>query len=161
MLQNALTSAALTERIRRMARHLGGSLNAITCYLLERSLKTLVLRVEKQSANALRIAEFLASHSTVLKVNYPGLPGFKGHSIARSQMSGFGGMLSFELNGDSGFPTPFLRRLKLIMPAVSLGGVETLICCPARPRTPKSRRRREANRNQRFVIEAVGWDRER
>jgi len=127
----ALTSAALTERIRRMARHLGGSLNAITCYLLERSLKTLVLRVEKQSANALRIAEFLAAHSAVRKVNYPGLPGFKGHSIARSQMSGFGGMLSFELNGDSGFPTPFLRCLKLITPAVSLGGVETLICCPA------------------------------
>jgi cystathionine beta-lyase len=46
-------------------------------------------------------------------------------------MSGFGGMLSFELNGDSGFPTPFLRCLKLITPAVSLGGVETLICCPA------------------------------
>ena len=94
----ALTSQ-ITERMRAMARHLGGSLNAITCYLLERSLKTLALRVERQTANAGRIAEFLASHGSVRSVNYPGLPDFKGHGIARSQMRGFGGMLSFELEG--------------------------------------------------------------
>ncbi len=127
----AVASAAITERIRGMGRHLGGSLNAITCYLLERSLKTLHLRVERQSANALSIAEFLSSHNAVQKVNYPGLPGFIGHLIAKSQMSGFGGMLSFELNEGSGSPTAFLKRLKLITPAVSLGSVETLICCPA------------------------------
>jgi cystathionine beta-lyase len=126
-----LTSAALTERILGTARSLGGSLNAITCYLLERSLKTLAVRVERQSANADLIAQFLASHKGVRRVNYPGLPDFEGHLIAKSQMSGFGGMLSFELEGDAKNPIAFLKRLKLITPAVSLGGVETLICCPA------------------------------
>jgi cystathionine beta-lyase len=114
-----------------MALHLGGSLNAITCYLLERSLKTLALRVERQSANALRIASFLASHKAVRKVNYPGLPGFEGYAIAKTQMKGFGGMLSFELDSRSLSPSAFLRKLKIITPAVSLGGVETIICCPA------------------------------
>jgi cystathionine beta-lyase len=126
----ALTSASITKRIRGTAIFLGGSLNAITCYILERSLKTLALRVERQSANASRIASFLASHKAVLKVNYPGLPSFAGHTIAKSQMKDFGGMLSFVL--DSTIPArQFLKKLKLITPAVSLGGVETLICCPA------------------------------
>jgi cystathionine beta-lyase len=127
----ALSSSAMTERIRAMARHLGGSLNAITCYLLERSLKTLALRVERQSANASTIAQFLASHKAVRRVNYPGLPDFEGHAIAKTQMRGFGGMISFELNRAAGSPVAFLRRLKIITPAVSLGGVETLICRPA------------------------------
>jgi cystathionine beta-lyase/cystathionine gamma-synthase len=127
----AVTSSALTRRIRAMARHLGGSLNAITCYLLERSLKTLALRVERQSSNALKIAEFLASQKAVKKVNYPGLPGFDGHEIALSQMRAFGGMLSFELDDAMLSPSGFLKRLKLITPAVSLGAVETLICSPA------------------------------
>jgi cystathionine beta-lyase/cystathionine gamma-synthase len=127
----ALSSRDITERMRAMGRSLGGSLNAITCYLLERSLKTLALRVERQTANAGRIAEFLSNHGKVRRVNYPGLPDFKGHTIARSQMSGFGGMLSFELDGDAKAAIAFLKRLELITPAVSLGGVETLICSPA------------------------------
>jgi len=127
----ALSSGPIAGRIRGMARNLGGSLNAITCYLLERSLKTLALRVERQSANALKIASFLASHKAVHKVNYPGLPGFEGHAIARTQMKNFGGMLSFELDPELVPAQAFLRKLKLITPAVSLGGVETLICCPA------------------------------
>ena len=127
----ALASRAIIERIRGTARHLGGSLNALTCYLLERSLKTLALRVERQSANALAIAEFLARHRRVRKVNYPGLPGFEGHAIAKAQMKAFGGMLSFELDGDGKAATAFLKKLQVITPAVSLGGVETLICCPA------------------------------
>jgi cystathionine beta-lyase/cystathionine gamma-synthase len=127
----AVTSSALTGRIRAMARHLGGSLNAITCYLLERSLKTLALRVERQASNALKIAEFLASDKAVKKVNYPGLPDFDGYKIALSQMRAFGGMLSFELDDTTLSPSDFLKRLKIITPAVSLGAVETLICCPA------------------------------
>ncbi len=127
----ALTSAEIANRIRSMAVYLGGSLNAITCYLLERSLKTLALRVERQSDNALRIASFLSSHKAVRKVNYPGLPGFEGYEIARKQMKSFGGMLSFELDGNAISPSAFLKKLKLITPAVSLGGVETIICCPA------------------------------
>ena len=127
----ALSSNPITERIRATARHLGGSLNAITCYLLERSLKTLALRVEKQSANALKMASYLVSNKAVRKVNYPGLPDFEGHTIARKQMKAFGGMLSFELDGGIGSPSKFMKRLGLITPAVSLGGVETLICSPA------------------------------
>lgn len=127
----ALGSRDNTERMRAMGRSLGGSLNAITCYLLERSLKTLALRVERQTASAGRIAEFLSTHAKVRRVNYPGLPGFAGHRIARAQMRGFGAMLSFELDGDAKDARGFLKRLELITPAVSLGGVETLICCPA------------------------------
>lgn len=127
----ALASKSLIGRMKRTAYSLGGSLNAITCYLLERSLKTLFVRVEKQAENAMKIAEFLESEKTIRKVNYPGLQRFKGHVIAKSQMSGFGGMLSFELDGSAEDANAFLKRLKIITPAVSLGGVETLICRPA------------------------------
>ena len=127
----ALSSRPITDHMRVMARNLGGCLNAITCYLLERSLKTLAVRVERQSANAFKIASFLASHKAVRSVNYPGLPNFKGHAIARTQMKDFGGMLSFEIDPAAAPTQVFLRNLKLITPAVSLGGVETLICSPA------------------------------
>lgn len=119
------------KKIRSLATHLGGSLNAFSCYLLERSLKTLALRVERQTDNAARIAEFLNLHQSVNKVYYPGLPDFPGHDIARAQMHGFGAMLSFELSSGHA-PEAFLKRLKLITPAVSLGGVESIICSPAR-----------------------------
>ena len=126
----AITSHAHADRILAMARHLGGSLNATTCYLLERSLKTLALRVERQTENATHIARFLADHRSVKRVNYPGLPDFRGHEIAKSQMRGFGAMLSFELDENHRPAGDFLRRLSMIRPAVSLGGVETLICSP-------------------------------
>ncbi len=125
----ALASADRSANIRKMACHLGGSLNAMTCYLVERSLKTLALRVERQSENAARIAAFLESDDRVRKVNYPGLRSSPGHETARQQMKAFGGMLSFELD-DLVAPDRFLRRLRLIQPAVSLGGVETLIASP-------------------------------
>jgi cystathionine beta-lyase len=126
----ALTSKERASRIRALAQHLGGCVNATTCYLLERSLKTLAVRVERQTANALRIAEFLTEHDAVQTVNYPGLPGFTGNKIAKAQMTGFGSMISFELNKGRR-PAAFLRRLQIIRPAVSLGGVETLVCAPA------------------------------
>ena len=127
-----LSSRVLIERVRAMARNLGGSLNAITCYLLERSLKTLSLRFERQASNALAIARFLEDHPSVDAVNYPGLPGFRGHELARSQMSCFGAMLSFEIGRNASLSVPdFLHRLKLITPALSLGGIESLISCPA------------------------------
>ncbi|MEW6350199.1 MAG: PLP-dependent aspartate aminotransferase family protein [Thermodesulfobacteriota bacterium] len=127
----ALTHSAHASRIRDMARHLGGSLNAITCYLLERSLKTLAVRVERQSQNAMRVAQWLSQQKGVTRINYPGLTEFPGHSVAKAQMQGFGGMLSFELDPSMIDTAGFLRRLKLIRPALSLGGVETLICAPA------------------------------
>ena len=106
-------------------------MNADTCSLLERSLKTLEIRVERQTENASGIAAFLASHDAISRVNYPGLSQFSGHQIAQTQMTGFGAMLSFELDGRRVTPASFLPRLTLVRPAVSLGGVETLICSPA------------------------------
>jgi cystathionine beta-lyase/cystathionine gamma-synthase len=127
----AVTSDEKAERILDLARHLGGSLDAINCYLLERSLKTMALRVERQSYNAFQIAEFLQWHSCVRHVYYPGLPDCTGHTIARSQMKSFGGMLSFDLDRRRVDPTKFIRQLHLIKSAVSLGGVDTTICSPA------------------------------
>jgi len=127
----ALSSAERANSIRNTARSLGGSLNAQACYLLERSLKTLSIRVQRQTENAGRIAKWLAAHVGIRKVYYPGLPSSSGHAIAKAQMSGFGAMLSFELDDKLVTPDAFLHKLKLITPAVSLGGVETLICSPA------------------------------
>ena len=127
-----VTSATLRERIHRRAINLGGSINATTAALIERSMKTLHLRVQQQNHNAQRVAEFLDRHPAVRSVHYPGLPNHPGHAVAREQMSGFGGMLSFvpEVAGLSE-AVALMRRLRLITPAISLGGVETLICSPA------------------------------
>ena len=126
-----LTTRDKANRIRALARCLGGSLNAMTCYLLERSLKTLAVRVERQTDNAARVARFLEERPEVRCVNYPGLSSSTGHAIAKSQMSAFGAMLSFELDERITDATRFVRSLRLIKPAVSLGGVETTICSPA------------------------------
>lgn len=126
----ALSSAALAEQIRGTAVHYGGALNALACYLLERSLKTLSVRVERQNQNAAVIAAHLDAQAGVGRVYYPGLPAHPGHAVAARQMSGFGGMVSFEL-ADRGTADAFLRRLRMITPALSLGGVESTICMPA------------------------------
>jgi len=138
----AVTTARLAKQIRHTACHLGGSLNAAMCALLERSLKTLYLRVERQTENTGRVAAFLSSHPGVARVYYPGLATHPGHEVARSQMRGFGAMLSFELTPGS---PDVQRRLQLIRPAVSLGGVETTICSPARTshvKMPRAERER-------------------
>ena len=116
--------------ILKLAKNLGGSLNAETCYLLERSMKTLGLRVQQQNQNALHLAQFLSEHPQVAVVNYPGLPSHPGYEIAQRQMKGFGGMLSFELlpGADS---VAFQQALQLILPSMSLGGVESTICASA------------------------------
>jgi cystathionine beta-lyase/cystathionine gamma-synthase len=126
-----LGSNDIIREIGKTAVCLGGSLDARLCYLLERSMKTMSLRVERQTGNAGRIAMFLAAHPGVASVNYPGLPSFPGHAIARAQMSGFGAMLSFEIKDSLGTAYCFMNKLKLIKPAGSLGGIETTICDPA------------------------------
>ncbi len=128
----ALGSAEKIQRIRQTAVNLGGNLNALTCYLLERSLKTMAVRVERHNRNARQVAEFLCRQAAVAKVNYPGLESHPGHEIAKRQMEGFGGMLSFELDEKQCPADSFLHRLKLITPALSLGGVETIICASAK-----------------------------
>lgn len=131
------------QKMLQTALNLGGSLNAMDCYLIDRSLKTLAVRVEKQNANAMRLAEYLQGHPQVKQVYYPGLTSHPGHEIAKSQMKGgFGGMLSFELK-DGARAGKFLDALELIAPAVSLGGVETIICQPSQTshaKMPKAER---------------------
>ncbi|NNL00564.1 MAG: aminotransferase class I/II-fold pyridoxal phosphate-dependent enzyme [Xanthomonadales bacterium] len=122
-------SAALVASARNHAVAYGGCLNAQDCYLLERSLKTLELRVQRQSDNAGLVAALLDADERVKKVHYPGLEDHPGHAIAARQMHGFGGMLSFELADDID-PIGYIRRLELVNCAISLGGVETTICQP-------------------------------
>ncbi len=118
-------------RIRPQAIRLGSSLNGQDLALLERSLKTLSLRVERQSENALALARWLLVQPGVAAIHYPGLESDPGHAVASRQMTAFGGMLSFRL--DPGVePDRWLARLKIIRPAVSLGGVESTVCQPAR-----------------------------
>lgn len=122
-------SAELIERLRLHALMHGGSLNAQDCHLLERSLKTLDLRVRQQSHNALAVARALEKMPGVARVHYPGLTGHPQHGLAVRQMQDFGGMMSFDLES-SIEPLRFLRALDMIRCAVSLGGVETTICQP-------------------------------
>lgn len=116
------------QRITHRLNHLGGCLDPHACFLLHRGLKTLALRVRQQNANAQALAEFLAQHEAVAKVNYPGLPGHPDHARARRLLQGFGGVLSFEVRGDA---QAFVERTRLPLKAPSLGGVESLITRPA------------------------------
>lgn len=125
-------SKDLMARIYPHAVNMGGNLNAETCALIERSMKTLALRVERQTQNAQKVAEFLEKAPNIGKVYYPGLKSHPQHELARKQMFGFGAMLSFELKGDANTTEAFLDRLEMILPALSLGGVETLISASAK-----------------------------
>lgn len=121
-------SKQLLSQIKQTALNFGGSLDAQTCYLLERSLKTLFVRVNQQNKNAQKIAEYLSRHPNILEVYYPGLKSSENHEIAKKQMKGFGGMLAFKLI--NGCIIRFQKSLKLIKPAVSLGGVDSTISAP-------------------------------
>lgn len=125
-----ISSEERINRIFQLGKNLGGSLSDFTVWLLERSLKTMGLRVRAQNSNAQKLAEFLEGHELVKKVFYPGLPSHEGHELARKQMHGFGGMMSFELKElDS---SAFMKYLKLIKPSMSLAGVESTILTPAK-----------------------------
>jgi cystathionine gamma-lyase len=100
-------------------------------FLVLRGLKTLPVRMERHAQNALAVARFLEAQPQVEQVIYPGLPSHPQHALARRQMSGFGGMLSFVLRGGLPAATAFLKALRLFSCAESLGGVESLIEHPA------------------------------
>ncbi len=123
--------AALVDTIRRLLNHLGGSLDPHACYLLQRGIKTVGLRIKQQNQSALAIAQFLEGHNAVTSLNYPGLASHPAHERARTLFDGFGGMLSFELAGGATAARRFLKRLKIPLVAVSLGGVESLVILPA------------------------------
>ena len=96
-----------------------------------RGIKTLPVRTEKHNENAVKVANYLESHPKVKKVNYPGLKSHPQHELAKKQMSGFGGMISFEIKGKLKEAKKFLENLKIFSLAESLGGVESLIEHPA------------------------------
>jgi cystathionine beta-lyase/cystathionine gamma-synthase len=124
-------SAERIAEVRRVQNHLGGSLDAFGCYLLERGLKTLALRVARQNASALALAQRLAERPEVRRVNYPGLESDPGHRFAARLFSGFGGMLSFYADSVERAEL-FLDRLTIPVHAASLGGLETLVVRPSR-----------------------------
>ncbi len=109
----------------------GATMSPLSAYLILRGMKTLELRIERQNKNAMEIARFLSDHSKVQAVYYPGLETHPGHAIAKQQMSGFGGMLSFALKGDESTVKKFLTNLKLCHRAASLGSVSTLVGIPS------------------------------
>jgi cystathionine beta-lyase len=126
-----VTSHTLMERIRDTAINLGVALGPWECAQLERSIKTLGLRVRQHNAGGRAVAEFLAGHPRVKNVHFPGLADHPGHGTAVRQMTGFGGMVSFEPHGDAATARRFVDALQLFTHAVSLGGVESLVCFPA------------------------------
>jgi len=109
----------------------GAALDPMAAYLLIRSMKTLALRIERQNENALRIARWLEAQPAVTKVNYPGLESHPQHDIARRQMRGYGGVLSFELDGGLDAVKALLPHLRLVRRAANLGAVETVAGPPA------------------------------
>ena len=123
------SSKANMERIFQLAINLGGSLSDYTVWLLERSIKTMGIRVKCQNENAMRLAEYLHGNENIKQVNYPGLNSHPDHALAKAQMHGFGGMLSFELK-DSIDATKFRKELKLIKSSMSLAGVESTVLSP-------------------------------
>jgi cystathionine gamma-synthase len=123
--------ADLVRRIYHFREITGAALGAVDAYLILRGMKTLALRIERQNANALAVARFLAAHRAVERVNYPGLDTDEGHDIARRQMDGFGGVLSFALAGGEPAVRAVLPRLRLAHRAANLGAVETIVGIPA------------------------------
>ncbi|WP_339712681.1 PLP-dependent aspartate aminotransferase family protein [uncultured Kriegella sp.] len=118
------------DRIFSLAKNFGGSLSDYTVWLLERSLKTMGIRVKAQNENAQRMAEYLDRNENIKNVYYPGLSSHPDHVLAKSQMKGFGGMLSFELKDDLD-ASQFQKSLQLIKPSMSLAGVESTVLSPA------------------------------
>ena len=125
----ALSNAQYTESIHTMMALLGGCSNPAEAALIDRSLKTLKIRVEAHNQTALTLAEFFSAERKVKQVHYPGLPASPDHAVAAAQMSGFGGMLAIDLP-DLNAAKTFCDRLQLALNATSLGSVETLVSLP-------------------------------
>ncbi len=122
--------ADLLKKITHKLNHLGGSLDPHAAFLLHRGMKTLAVRMRYQNKSGLKVAQFLEEHPSVARVNYPGLKSHPQHKRARELFEGFGGVLSFELNGGVKAAERFIHRTTLPIAAPSLGGIETLITRP-------------------------------
>jgi cystathionine gamma-synthase len=135
---------------------LGGISNAHDAYMLLRGLKTLELRVRRQNENGQRVAQFLEDHPIVRRVYYPGLPGHPDYEIAQRQMSGFGGVVSFQIDGDMEKTGRFIDLLRLPYIGPTLGGVESIIEQPAALFSLNPVERRKAGLSDNLVRYALG-----
>ena len=122
---------AAAERLRFLQNAVGGVPGPLDCFLVLRGLKTLHVRMERHARNAATVAAFLERHPAVEKVTWPGLPSHPQHALAKRQMSGFGGMLTFLIRGGLPAARRFLETVRVFACAESLGGVESLIEHPA------------------------------
>ena len=126
----ALAGKENTHKIKMMRRDFGGTLDPIPAWLILRGMKTMAIRVRQQNATAMVLAEFLSTHRKVAEVHYPGLKTHPQHKLAKKQMKGYGGMLSFEIEGSTHDAMKFTESLKVASLAASLGGVGTLVSQP-------------------------------
>jgi cystathionine gamma-synthase len=149
-------SNALLSQIEEVRGVLGGVSSPSDAYLLLRGLKTLDLRVRRQNENGLRVAQFLEGHRAVRRVYYPGLTSHPDHEIARRQMTGFGGVVSFEIAGDIDTTGQFIDRLRLPYIGPTLGGVESIAQQQAIFISLDAQERREAGIADTLVRYAVG-----
>ena len=128
----AVRDEELAGRIAFLQNAVGAVPGPFDCYLVERGIKTLAVRMDRHCENALRIVEFLCAHPAVAQVLHPSLPGHPGHDVARRQMRAYGGMVSFLTAGGEAAAVDVCRRTRIFTLAESLGGVESLIEHPAR-----------------------------
>ncbi|MCK6513224.1 PLP-dependent aspartate aminotransferase family protein [Myxococcota bacterium] len=119
------------KQLRFVQKAIGAVPSPFDCWLIIGGLRTLALRMERHSQNAMKVATFLEQHPKVSRVSYPGLPSHPGHQVAKRQMSAFSGMISFELKGGIPAGVALLNNVKLCALAESLGSVETMITHPA------------------------------
>jgi cystathionine beta-lyase/cystathionine gamma-synthase len=130
-----LGSSEYIKRVKQSAKHYGGCSDPFAAYLLSRSLKTFELRVRRQNDNALALAKALEQNKRVQRIIYPGLKSHRQHSIAKRQMSGYGGMVTLEVKPSKGkspveSAVAVADHLHIAVNAMSLGGVETLVSIP-------------------------------
>lgn len=120
----------IVKRIKDLSKHLGGCADPFAAFLIDRSLKTFELRVNRQNENAMALAKASSKNKNVLKVIYPGLPTHPQHQIAKRQMKNFGGIVTIEVKGGIKSAVKVCDNLKVAINAMSLGGVETLVSIP-------------------------------
>jgi len=125
-----LGTASYVEEVRQKMIVWGQAPDPFACWLLERGLKTLDVRVRRQNENAMRLAQWCAERAEFSRVHYPGLPTHPDHEVARETLDGFGGMMAVELAGGGPAAERFIGRLRVITHAPSLGGVDTLVSEP-------------------------------
>ena len=119
-----------SHEIKMMRRDFGGTLDPVPAWLILRGMKTMAIRVKQQNETAMVLAEFLSTHKKVTAIHYPGLKTHPQHQLAKKQMRGFGGMLSFEVKGAARDAAKFTESVRVATLAASLGGVETLVSQP-------------------------------